>query len=59
MKRRIRIYAESVFFMAKDLNILTERGKKRKILRNVNGRDLIKPTKGIQIENVSLKLNRR
>lgn len=53
MKRRIRIYAESVFFfMAKDLNILTERGKKRKILRNVNGRDLIKPTKGIQIKNV-------
>ena len=42
MKRRIRIYAESVFFMAKDLNIL----------RNVNGRDLIKPTKGIQIKNV-------
>lgn len=39
-------------FMAKDLNILTERGKKRKILRNVNGRDLIKPAKGIQIENV-------
>ena len=55
MKRRIRIYAESVFFMAKDLNILTERGKKRKILRNVNGRDLIKPTKGIQIENVEFK----
>ena len=52
MKRRIRIYAESVFFMAKDLDILTERGKKRKILRNVNGRDLIKPTKGIQIKNV-------
>ena len=52
IKRRIRICAESVFFMAKDLNILTERGKKRKILRNVNGRDLIKPTKGIQIKNV-------